>query len=75
MEPTLTTGNLILAKKIRSYINNDVVLARVHGREVIKRLQIGSNIYNLIGDNKNHDHNELNVDKDAIFAKVLWPRV
>ena len=79
MLPSYKSGQTILVSQIRDYQIDDVVVAHMEGREVLKRItdiKDNGSVY-LIGDNRNKssDSREHGWILDRhIVAKVIWPR-
>lgn len=77
MMPTLKPGKIVWAHEVRSFKENQVVIAFVSGREVVKRISaIDSGVITLSSDNKeaSSDPYARIPDKD-IMGVVFWPRV
>lgn len=73
MLPTLKEGQIVIAKN-KKYKIGDVVIARLEGREVIKRVQSLSPKLILKGDNKNSAVYD-DVSESDIVGTVLWPKI
>jgi len=80
MTPCLKPGQLVIATSLFSRIQaGEVYIFRHQGLEKIKRLKIKDNdkLF-FIGDNlsqsKDSRHFGL-VDRQALLAKVIWPRI
>jgi len=78
MKPSFRDGQVVLMTTNRSFKIDDVVIAYVQGREVLKRvkgIRVGS-IY-LTGDNEpeSTDSRQYGWIKDtSVIGVVLWPR-
>lgn len=79
MLPTLRNGAIILAFKKKHIRVGDVVVARLEGREVVKRVQsILNDEYFLVGDNSAHSSDSRTkgaVQRADILARIVWPRI
>lgn len=79
MAPTYRDGQIVIVSLFRGYKINDVVVAYVNKREVIKRIKDISpdgRLY-LIGDNleKSTDSRSFGWVTDSnISGKVIWPK-
>ena len=75
MEPTLKQGRIVFASPLLSAGNQDVVVAQVEGRDVIKRVsQVSPDHILLVGDNAGHSRDSRvfgEVSKEVILGKVL----
>lgn len=75
MEPGLRQGRIVFASPLLSVGNHDVVVARVEGRNVIKRVsRVLPNHVLLVGDNTAHSRDSRvfgEVSKEVILGKVL----
>lgn len=75
MEPTLKQGRVVIASPLLSAGERDVVVARVDGREIIKRIKkIEDNKYFLVGDNPSHSRDSRRfgaVEESAILGRVI----
>lgn len=73
MAPTLKPGRVVVAIK-RQFKVNDIVIAKIEGREIIKRVSAKSPTIKLIGDSQlssEYDH----VTQEAIMGVVVWPKM
>lgn len=75
MEPTLHSGQIVIAAKKKTYNHGDVVIATTKKIEVVKRLERVGKTWNLTGDNHDPSHMIQNVDINTVRAKVLWPKI
>lgn len=73
MKPTLRDGQIIIGRK-KQFSINDVVVANVEGREVIKRVIQTSPKIEISGDNKNSAVYD-DVKESAIVGVVIWPKI
>lgn len=75
MEPTLREGRVVFATPLLSVGNDDVVVAKVEGRDIIKRVsQVSPKSVALSGDNKNHSRDSRvygEVNRSLILGKVI----
>lgn len=76
MMPCLKPGMVVFGLRVPLKVNR-VIIAEVHGREVIKRVtQITAKGYWLEGDNKHASTDSRTygfIPKSAIKAAVVWP--
>jgi nickel-type superoxide dismutase maturation protease len=79
MKPTLRNGQLVFAHEVRKFRVGQVVIAFVHGKEVIKRItKIKNGSVYLQGDNPDEstDSREYGPIPDSkIEGVVFFPRV
>lgn len=60
MEPALHNGDIVIARNLKPKLS-DIVIARIDGREVIKRItKIKQNSMHLSGDNLAHSTDSRN---------------
>ncbi len=72
MLPTLKPGTIVVARK-KPFSLGDIVMARIEGREVVKRVaQIKPKLV-LRGDNVNSAVYE-DVIESAIVGVLIWPK-
>lgn len=79
MWPTLAPGDIVLASPLVKVRAGAVVIARLGGREFIKRVEgIGPAGIRLLGDNYHHSHDSRQfglIDKKQILGVALgYPR-
>jgi nickel-type superoxide dismutase maturation protease len=78
MQPTLKNGQIVCVLRTRNFTQNDVVVAHVKRREVIKRIEkINEGKVYLVGDNKDSstDSREYGFVADRyIEGRVIWPK-
>lgn len=72
MFPTLRDGQIVIAWR-KKYTTGDVVIAKVQGREVIKRVVKTEPQISLMGDNKNSAKYD-DIKESDILGVVLWPK-
>ena len=76
MEPELNAGESVLASPLLSAGKGDVVIARVEGRDMIKRVgQVTDKYVLLVGDNPADSHDSRvygEVSKRNILGKVFY---
>lgn len=72
MAPTLKPGRVVIAIK-RQFKVNDIVIAKIEGREVVKRVTSKEPCISLTGDNK-LSAEYFQVAKEAIMGVVIWPK-
>lgn len=75
MQPSLKQGNIVLGISKKIYKVGDIVLVKVSGKEVIKRIIfIKDNTYDIRGDNASSSTDSRNygfIDSNQILAKVI----
>lgn len=75
MEPTLRPGRIVFASPLLSTGNQDVVVARVDGKDVIKRVsKVSATHIRLVGDNAGHSRDSRvfgEVSREVVLGKVL----
>lgn len=75
MQPSLKQGNIVLGISKKIYKVGDIVLVKVSGKEVIKRIIfIKDNTYDIRGDNASFSTDSRNygfIDSNQILAKVI----
>ncbi len=79
MAPTLTQGQLVIARRVSNLEPGDVVIVSHDGLEKIKRIEKrqGNLIY-LLGDNPSASTDSRTfgwVQEADIVAKVVWPKL
>lgn len=79
MYPSFREGRTVLAIRASHFRLGNVVVAKIDGREVIKRItKLRGTKFWLEGDNKLASTDSRTygwVLKDAILGKVIWPKV
>ncbi len=79
MLPTLKPGQLVLAIKDKNPAESDIVIAKLDGREVVKRITaVNNGQYFLIGDNRQASTDSRHkgpVTNNAMLGRVIWPRI
>ena len=78
MQPTLNAGNLLIASKKFELHKGSLVIAKVNGREIVKRvIDIkGSKVF-IVGDNAEHSTDSRTLgwfSVDQIIGKIIWPK-
>jgi len=78
MLPALKPGQMVLARQ-KDPKEGDVVIAKLLGREVIKRVKnVSQDGFYLIGDNPDASSDSRDygaIKAEDIVAVVVWPRV
>lgn len=70
MQPTLQPGQILLfSADLEGLSEGDIVLARVDGKDYIKRLKVVGGQLNLVGDNQADSQDLVQVDQADILAK------
>lgn len=72
MLPTLKNGQFVLAKR-KKFKLGDIVIARLEGKEIIKRVT-GIEPITLSGDNINSAKYD-DVKESDILGVLLWPKI
>ncbi len=78
MMPTIEPGKLLIAARNSKIREGNIVIARVGGREIVKRVsEISNTKFYILGDNENgstdsRDYGWLN--ESQIIGKIIWPQ-
>ena len=73
MSSTLKEGQIVIARH-KDFAIGDVVIAKVEGREVIKKVISKEPNIILEGDNKNSAKYD-DVKESDILGVVIWPKI
>lgn len=78
MKPTLSSGDILIAKSESKINVGNVVIAKVNGREIVKRIsKLRDSEAYILGDNADAstDSRSLGwIKSDQIIGKVIWPK-
>ena len=76
MEPTLTEGDRLLVLRLGKVKKGDVVVARISGKEIVKRVsRTNGESYELLGDNPNYSTDSRSfgkLTKESILGKMIF---